>query len=182
MTALLTLNNVSMCFRSKEGQRHTVFDGIDLRLDPSECLAVVGRNGSGKSTLLRVMARILAPTTGSVDWAPGVTASGLSLGLGFNPELSGRDNAFLSCLLMGLSRKDAAQSLDSIESFCEIGDFFMPLQLLDGMRALGIWYRINEPFERDPDRRDARVGDAFFEIRRAQHCSRSFLKTGRCIS
>ena len=105
MTALLTLHQVSMHFRSKEGQRHTVFDGIDLSLNAGECLAVVGRNGSGKSTLLRVMARILAPTVGSVDWAPGVTASLLSLGLGFNSDLSGRENAFLSCLLMGLSKK-----------------------------------------------------------------------------
>lgn len=165
MTALLTLHQVSMCFRSKEGQRHTVFDGIDLSLNAGECLAVVGRNGSGKSTLLRVMARILAPTAGSVDWAPGVTASLLSLGLGFNSDLSGRDNAFLSCLLMGLSKKDAAQSLDNIESFCEIGDFFdKPVRTYStGMRArLGFGTALMNRSSVILIDETLSVGDAFF--------------------
>ena len=165
MTALLTLHQVSMHFRSKEGQRHTVFDGIDLSLNAGECLAVVGRNGSGKSTLLRVMARILAPTAGSVDWAPGVTASLLSLGLGFNSDLSGRDNAFLSCLLMGLSKKDAAQSLDNIESFCEIGDFFdKPVRSYStGMRArLGFGTALMNRSSVILIDETLSVGDAFF--------------------
>ena len=165
MTALLTLHQVSMCFRSKDGQRHTVFDGIDLSLNAGECLAVVGRNGSGKSTLLRVMARILAPTAGSVDWAPGVTASLLSLGLGFNSDLSGRDNAFLSCLLMGLSKKDAAQSLNNIESFCEIGDFFdKPVRSYStGMRArLGFGTALMNRSSVILIDETLSVGDAFF--------------------
>ena len=165
MTALLTLHQVSMHFRSKEGQRHTVFDGIDLSLNAGECLAVVGRNGSGKSTLLRVMARILAPTAGSVDWAPGVTASLLSLGLGFNSDLSGRDNAFLSCLLMGLSKKDAAQSLDNIESFCEIDDFFdKPVRSYStGMRArLGFGTALMNRSSVILIDETLSVGDAFF--------------------
>lgn len=165
MTALLTLHQVSMHFRSKEGQRHTVFDGIDLSLNAGECLAVVGRNGSGKSTLLRVMARILAPTAGSVDWAPGVTASLLSLGLGFNSDLSGRDNAFLSCLLMGLSKKDAAQSLNNIESFCEIGDFFdKPVRSYStGMRArLGFGTALMNRSSVILIDETLSVGDAFF--------------------
>ena len=168
-----------MCFRSKEGQRHTVFDGIDLRLYPSECLAVVGRNGSGKSTLLRVMARILAPTAGSVDWAPGVTASLLSLGLGFNPELSGRDNAFLSCLLMGLSRKDAAQSLDSIESFCEIGDFFdQPVRSYStGMRArLGFGTALMNRSSVILIDETLSVGDAFFRDKARSALQQEFLE------
>ena len=179
MTALLTLNNVSMCFRSKEGQRHTVFDGIDLRLYPSECLAVVGRNGSGKSTLLRVMARILAPTAGSVDWAPGVTASLLSLGLGFNSDLSGRDNAFLSCLLMGLSKKDAAQSLDNIESFCEIGDFFdKPVRSYStGMRArLGFGTALMNRSSVILIDETLSVGDAFFREKARSALQQEFLE------
>jgi len=87
-------------------------------------VAVIGRNGSGKSTLLRVMARIFAPSAGSVEWAPGVSVSMLSLGLGFRPDLTGRDNALLSCMLLGLSRKEAKASVTHIEAFCEIGAFF----------------------------------------------------------
>ena len=179
MTALLTLHQVSMCFRSKDGQRHTVFDGIDLSLNAGECLAVVGRNGSGKSTLLRVMARILAPTAGSVDWAPGVTASLLSLGLGFNSDLSGRDNAFLSCLLMGLSKKDAAQSLDNIESFCEIGDFFdKPVRSYStGMRArLGFGTALMNRSKVILIDETLSVGDAFFREKARSALQQEFLE------
>jgi lipopolysaccharide transport system ATP-binding protein len=179
MTALLTLHQVSMYFRSKEGQRHTVFDGIDLSLNAGECLAVVGRNGSGKSTLLRVMARILAPTAGSVDWAPGVTASLLSLGLGFNSDLSGRDNAFLSCLLMGLSKKDAAQSLNNIESFCEIGDFFdKPVRSYStGMRArLGFGTALMNRSSVILIDETLSVGDAFFREKARSALQHEFLE------
>ena len=179
MTALLTLHQVSMHFRSKEGQRHTVFDGIDLSLNAGECLAVVGRNGSGKSTLLRVMARILAPTVGSVDWAPGVTASLLSLGLGFNSDLSGRDNAFLSCLLMGLSKKDAAQSLDNIESFCDIGDFFdKPVRSYStGMRArLGFGTALMNRSSVILIDETLSVGDAFFREKARSALQQEFLE------
>ena len=179
MTALLSLHQVSMHFRSKEGQRHTVFDGIDLSLNAGECLAVVGRNGSGKSTLLRVMARILAPTAGSVDWAPGVTASLLSLGLGFSSDLSGRDNAFLSCLLMGLSKKDAAQSLDNIESFCEIGDFFdKPVRSYStGMRArLGFGTALMNRSSVILIDETLSVGDAFFREKARSALQQEFLE------
>jgi lipopolysaccharide transport system ATP-binding protein len=179
MTALLTLRQVSMHFLSKEGQRHTVFDGIDLSLNAGECLAVVGRNGSGKSTLLRVMARILAPTAGSVDWAPGVTASLLSLGLGFNSDLSGRDNAFLSCLLMGLSKKDAAQSLNNIESFCEIGDFFdKPVRSYStGMRArLGFGTALMNRSSVILIDETLSVGDAFFREKARSALQQEFLE------
>ncbi len=124
MTALLNLTDVSMHFSREADAKYAVFGGINLTIGAGECVALIGRNGSGKSTLLRVMARIFAPTSGSVSWAPGVAVSLLTLGLGFRPDLSGRDNAFLSCLLMGLSRKEAVESLPHIEAFCEIGTFF----------------------------------------------------------
>ena len=137
MTALLTLTDVSMHFNREADSRYAVFGGINLTVDAGECVALVGRNGSGKSTLLRVMAKIFAPTSGSVIWAPGVAVSLLTLGLGFRPDLSGRDNAYLSCLLMGLSQDEAAQSLPQIETFCDIGTFFdEPVRSYSaGMRA-----------------------------------------------
>ena len=124
MTALLTLTDVSMHFKREADARYAVFGGINLTVDAGECVALIGRNGSGKSTLLRVMAKIFAPTSGTVSWAPGVAVSLLTLGLGFRPDLSGRDNAFLSCLLMGLSKEEAASGLSRIEAFCELGTFF----------------------------------------------------------
>ena len=137
MTALLTLTDVSMHFSREADSRYAVFGGINLKVGAGECVALIGRNGSGKSTLLRVMAKIFAPTSGSVSWAPGVAVSLLTLGLGFRPDLSGRDNAYLSCLLLGLSRDEATQSLSQIEAFCDIGTFFdEPVRFYSaGMRA-----------------------------------------------
>lgn len=124
MTALVTLKDVSMRFATESNRDYAVFGGINFSIGTGERVAVIGRNGSGKSTLLRVMARIFAPSAGSVEWAPGVSVSMLSLGLGFRPDLTGRDNALLSCMLLGLSRKEAKASVKHIEAFCEIGAFF----------------------------------------------------------
>ena len=140
MSMLLTLENVGMHFAVRpdhEAGQHTVFEGINLTLSEGDRLGVVGRNGAGKSTLLRIMAKIYAPATGSVTWAPEVTVSLLSLGLGFKNELTGRDNAYLAGLLQGLTKNDAKQSLSSIEVFCELGDYFdEPVKTYSaGMRA-----------------------------------------------
>ena len=140
MSALLTLENVGMHFAVRpdhESGQHTVFEGINLTLNEGDRLGIVGRNGAGKSTLLRIMAKIYAPATGTVTWAPGVTVSLLSLGLGFKNELTGRDNAYLAGLLQGLTKNDAKLSLSSIEEFCELGDYFdEPVKTYSsGMRA-----------------------------------------------
>lgn len=136
----MTLENVGMYFGVRAGHTggvHNVFEGINLELHEGERLGIVGRNGAGKSTLLKIMAKIYAPASGSVVWAPGVSVSLLSLGLGFSDELTGRDNAYLAGLLQGLSKSDAKANLAGIQEFCEIGDFFdEPVRTYSaGMRA-----------------------------------------------
>ena len=140
MSELLRLENVGMHFAVRpdhEAGQHTVFEGINLTLSEGDRLGIVGRNGAGKSTLLSVMAKIYAPATGTVTWAPGVTVSLLSLGLGFKNELSGRDNAYLAGLLQGLTKSDAKDSLSSIEAFCDLDEYFYePVKTYSaGMRA-----------------------------------------------
>ena len=165
MTALLTLTGVSMHFSREAESSYAVFGGINVTVSAGECVALVGRNGSGKSTLLRVMAKILAPTSGTVSWAPGVAVSLLTLGLGFRPDLSGRDNAFLSCLLMGLSRKEAKEALSDIEAFCELGQFFdEPVNKYSaGMRArLGFGTALMNRSQVVLIDETLSVGDAFF--------------------
>ena len=137
MTQLLTLDNVSLSFDVGTNNRYDALSSISLQIAAGDRMGVLGANGSGKSTLLKIMAKIFEPETGHVEWAPNVTASLLTLGLGFRPDLSGRDNAYLSCLLMGLSSKVASSCLDEIESFCELGSFFdQPVKFYStGMRA-----------------------------------------------
>ena len=140
MSALLTLENVSMSYAIPSGARsgrNSVFNNINLALSGGERLGIVGRNGVGKSTLLRIMAKIFAPSSGNVIWAPETTVSLLSLGLGFRADLTGGENALLACMLQGLSKRDALASLSSIRDFSELGDYFdEPVKVYSaGMRA-----------------------------------------------
>ncbi len=165
MTPLVTLANVSMSFANGSNPDHAVFGGIDLNISAGERIALIGRNGSGKSTLLKVMARIFAPSAGSVVWAPGVSVSLLSLGLGFRPDLTGRDNALLSCMLLGLSRREAKARLNGIEEFCEIDKFFdEPVYTYSaGMRArLGFASALMNQSQVVLIDETLSVGDAFF--------------------
>ena len=141
MKKLLKLENVSMHFnlpkKKLESSDYLVFEGINFSLSEGECVGLVGRNGSGKSTLLKIMAGIYAPSSGRVVWSQRVSVSLLSLGLGFRPDLTGRENAFLSCLLQGLSKAEARDRLIRIEAFADLGKFFgEPMHTFStGMRA-----------------------------------------------
>ena len=140
MSELLTLQNVSMSYPIPSGAKsgsNSVFNDINLALSGGDRLGIVGRNGVGKSTLLRIMAKIFAPSSGNVIWAPDTTVSLLSLGLGFRPDLTGSENALLACMLQGLSKRDALASLASIQSFSELDDYFdEPVKVYSaGMRA-----------------------------------------------
>jgi len=125
---VLKLMDVALAFRSAkksfEHGIHHVLDGISLQLFDKENLGIVGRNGCGKTTMLRIMAEIIPPTRGEVWIRPGKTAALLTLGLGFKPNLSGRDNAILSAMLQGYTRRQALPLLEEIKDFSELGDSF----------------------------------------------------------
>jgi len=111
--------------------------GLSFDLHAGETLGVIGRNGAGKTTLLRLLAGILGPDRGVVERAPGVRASLLSLQVGFLPQLTGRENAILSGMLLGLRRAEVDERLASIVSFAELADVIDdPISSWsDGMRA-----------------------------------------------
>ena len=125
---MLELDRVSLSYHSGKKTfdhgTHHVLDDVSLNLYEGETLGIIGRNGVGKTTMLRLMAGILAPTSGEIRMRPGKTASLLTLGLGFKPDLSGRDNALLAAMLQGSSRKQAESFLDEIQEFSELGDSF----------------------------------------------------------
>jgi lipopolysaccharide transport system ATP-binding protein len=125
---MLALNNLSLSYHSRRKSfdhgSHHVLDAVSLNVYEGETLGIIGRNGVGKSTLLRLMAGILAPTDGTVYQRPGKTAALLTLGLGFRPDLSGRDNAMLAAMLQGSTEEQALGFLDEIKEFSELGDSF----------------------------------------------------------
>ncbi|QFU77712.1 ABC transporter ATP-binding protein [Halioglobus maricola] len=125
---MLELQNVFLNFHSSKGTFdsgvHHVLDDVSFKLYENETLGIIGRNGVGKTTMLRIMADILAPTSGVVRKRPGKTASLLTIGLGHKVDLSGRDNALLSAMLQGASREEAEGFLEEIKEFSELGDSF----------------------------------------------------------
>lgn len=96
-------------------------DGVTFDVPQGTVLAVVGNNGAGKSSLMRAVAGILAPTTGSVSVRGRISAL-LSLGVGFNRELTGRDNVMLGGLAAGLSRDEVRAKYKEIVEFAELHD------------------------------------------------------------
>ena len=95
---------------------------ISFEVGKGETVGIIGCNGSGKSTLLQMICGTLNPTHGSVH-TNGRIAALLELGAGFNPEFSGRENVYMNCAVLGLSRDEIDQRFDSIEEFADIGVF-----------------------------------------------------------
>lgn len=137
---IVSLQNVGVCFSQRAGflksRKFWALEDVSLNLFQGETLGVVGNNGAGKTTLLKVLSGILEPSTGTYV-NPGFRASMLTLQLGFLPNLTGRDNAVLSGMFLGLARKAVLQKLDAIMEFSELGEFFdQPVRTYSaGMRA-----------------------------------------------
>src|SRR3989338_6125532 len=108
---------------------------ISLSVGKGQVFGVIGRNGAGKTTLLNIIAGILSPTEGKA-LSSGKTVGLFNLGVGFQDELTGRENIFLNGAILGASRKELEEKLDPIIEFSELGDFIdMPLgSYSQGMR------------------------------------------------
>lgn len=109
--------------RGAEKRNVVALDDISFAVAPGEAMGLIGNNGAGKSTLLRIISRILRPTSGRVR-LEGRVASLLEVGAGFHPELTGRENVFLSGSMMGMNRREIIGKLDQITDFAGIGSFF----------------------------------------------------------
>jgi ABC-2 type transport system ATP-binding protein len=99
-----------------------VLDGISFNINKGDFFGVIGRNGSGKSTLLKLIAGVYEPTAGNIYINGGLTPF-IELGVGFNPELSGRDNVYLNGALLGFTRKQMDEMYDEIVAFAELEPF-----------------------------------------------------------
>jgi ABC-type polysaccharide/polyol phosphate transport system ATPase subunit len=109
-------------FRSPGYRRLEALRDVNLEIRTGEFFGIIGRNGSGKSTLLKILAGIYQPTQGKVK-VSGRLSPFIELGVGFNPELTARDNIFLNGAILGLDHKDVAAQFDEIIGFAELEDF-----------------------------------------------------------
>ncbi len=105
------------------GTRFWAVNDIGFELYKGETFGIIGRNAAGKSTLLQALAGIISPDRGSIE-SFATSASLLSLAAGFVPYLSGRENAFLNGLMLGMPRAEVRNNLESVKAFSELGDFF----------------------------------------------------------
>ncbi|QDT15548.1 ABC transporter ATP-binding protein [Alienimonas californiensis] len=95
---------------------------VDFEVTPGEVVGIVGRNGAGKSTLLKILSRVTAPTTGTVQ-IEGRVGSLLEVGTGFHPELTGRENVYMNATLLGMSKREVDAKLDEIVAFSGVEKF-----------------------------------------------------------
>lgn len=101
---------------------HEVLRGINFEIKQGEFVGIVGRNGSGKSTLLKLLAQIYYPEQGKIE-VNGTLVPFIELGVGFNPELTGRENVYLNGALLGFSHKEMDAMYDEIVRFAELEPF-----------------------------------------------------------
>lgn len=195
----VSLRDVSKKYQLYESMRHRVYEalhpfnrpyhrefwalrGVTLTIPRGATLGILGVNGSGKSTLLQIICSILQPTTGEVEIS-GKVAALIELGAGFNPDLTGRENAEINCAIQGLSGRAVRARLPEIEAFADIGEFFdQPVKTYSS----GMFMRVAfaTAVSVDPDiliiDEALAVGDAKFQQKCFQKF-RDFQKAGKTI-
>ena len=118
----LRLREILSFGKKQHSQDFWALQDVDLDIEPGTTLGILGRNGAGKSTMLQIISGVLQPTTGSVEVNGRLTAI-FGLGSGFNPEFTGRENAMMNGLILGMDRHEMLERFEEIEAFADIGDF-----------------------------------------------------------
>ncbi|MBA2348721.1 MAG: ABC transporter ATP-binding protein [Solirubrobacterales bacterium] len=160
--------------------RSTTFDefraleDVNLHIREGEFFGIVGRNGSGKSTLLKVLAGIYRPNAGRVA-IHGRLSPFIELGVGFNPDLTARDNIVINAVMMGLTRKEARERFDRIIEFAELEEF-VDLKLKNYSSGMSVRLGFSTAIQIDSDvllvDEVLAVGDAAFQ----QKCFEEFTR------
>jgi homopolymeric O-antigen transport system ATP-binding protein len=139
---------------------------VSFEVRRGETLGIVGHNGAGKSTLLKLLSRITAPTAGEI-LLTGTVAALIEVGSGFHPELTGRENIFLSGSILGMRRREIADKLDRIISFSGVGAFIdTPVKRYSSGMFVRLGFAIAAHLEPDVLLVDEvlAVGDAAFQV------------------
>jgi lipopolysaccharide transport system ATP-binding protein len=137
--SVLNVSGVGKCYRhygsdlrrlaaalglpARSESEHWVLRDLGFAVHPGEAVGLVGQNGAGKSTLLKIIAGTVAPSEGHVEVRGRISAI-LELGMGFNPEATGRENVHNAAGLMGFSQAEIEERIEEIYAFCELEDYF----------------------------------------------------------
>jgi ABC-type polysaccharide/polyol phosphate transport system ATPase subunit len=193
--SLLTVNDLGKAYRTyrsewhrfanwfgisiKPREEHWVLRHVNFDIEPGEAIGIIGQNGAGKSTLLKMIAGTLQPTEGVVK-VNGRVAAILELGMGFNPDLTGRQNVKHAAGLMGLSLAQIQQAIPGIEAFAEIGEYFdEPVRTYSSGMQMRVAFAITTAWAPEiliVDEALA-IGDAYFQ-RKCFHRIEQFKQSG----
>lgn len=152
-------------FKPRLREKTDILKGIDFEIKAGEAIGIIGQNGAGKSTLLKIITGTMQPTSGSVH-VSGRIAALLELGMGFNPDLTGRENVYNSAGLMGFSQADVDAIIGEIEDFAEIGDYFdQPIRVYSSGMQVRLAFAVATAVRPDILIVDEAlsVGDAYFQ-------------------
>lgn len=152
-------------FKKSKVQIYEAVRGVTFQVSKGEILGIVGKNGSGKSTMLRAIAGIFSPDSGEID-LHGNSVSLLSIGVGFQKKLTGRENIILSGMLLGFSEEQVREKMDEIIDFAELGKFIdMPVKTYSSGMHSKLAFSITAVLEADIMLIDEvlSVGDARFK-------------------
>lgn len=156
---------------------------VSFKARRGEAIGILGRNGAGKSTLLKILARVVAPSEGTATLR-GRVATLLEVGTGFHPDLSGRDNIFLSGTMLGVSRDELEEKFEEIVEFSEIGDFIdTPVKRLSSGMYVKLAFSVATALDPSVLILDEvlAVGDAAFQKKTLSSLSSSICQTGRTV-
>ncbi|WP_259757890.1 ABC transporter ATP-binding protein [Pseudomonas sp. GCEP-101] len=179
--SLLTVSNLGKSYRqyhsewqrfarwfgipSRPAHEHWVVRGVSFDVLPGEKIGILGKNGAGKSTLLKMITGTLQPSEGHVS-VRGRVAAILELGMGFNPELTGRQNVFHAAGLMGFNQQQIEEVVEEIQHFADIGEYFdQPVRIYSSGMQSRVSFAVATSFHSDILIIDEAlaVGDAAFQ-------------------
>ena len=188
----ITVNNLHIRYRGlkkfsikksllkMKGGKLEIFEalkGVSFEVEKGKILGIVGRNGSGKSTLLRSIAGIFSPDKGSIN-LHGNSISLLSIGVGFQPALTGYENIFLSGMLLGFTEEEVKERLNDIIEFSELGDFiYKPVKTYSSGMYSKLAFSITAILETD-----IMLIDEVFSVGDIQFKAKSYAKMKELIS
>ena len=168
--------------RGSSYEKFDALKNISFEVNKGEFLGIIGRNGSGKSTLLKLLAGVYLPDTGKIS-VNGRLIPFLELGVGFNPELTGRENVFLNGTIMGLTKSELQEKFDEIIDFAEVREFIdMPLKKYSSGMQVRLAFSIAIQADADIYLLDEilAVGDANFQAKSMAEF-RKFKEKGKTV-